>query len=186
MGDQVFAQHLDDGNAARSSRFELERDALFFCQQRQGPAMFGQQRLVGGHHMLAIGQRGFDQLASHAFIATDQLHHAIGIASCERQRIIAPARQVEPARLLPVARRNGGEQQRPSGALAQFILPCGQRLHDPAPDGAEAGDGDPEWRCHFASARSTGAMLVPMARNFFTLRAAWRMRCSFSTSATRT
>jgi hypothetical protein len=29
-------------------------------------------------------------------------------------------------------------------------------------------------------------MLLPAARNFFTLRAAWRMRCSFSTSATRT
>ena len=51
-------------------------------------------------------------------------------------------------------------------------------------------------RARFADARfflpeefsggSGGAMLVPAWRNFFTLRAAWRMRCSFSTSATRT
>ena len=35
-------------------------------------------------------------------------------------------------------------------------------------------------------AAAAGGLLVPDCRNFFTLRAAWRMRCSFSTSATRT
>ena len=41
--------------------------------------MFCQQRLVGRHDMLAVGKRGFDQLAGYAFIAADQFHHHIGV-----------------------------------------------------------------------------------------------------------
>jgi hypothetical protein len=84
MCNQAFAQGLDDGDAARRRRFELQSDAVFFRQIGQRLAMLGQQRLVGGYHMLAIGQRSFHQLARDALIAADQFDHDIGIAFGQR------------------------------------------------------------------------------------------------------
>ena len=39
----------------------------------------GQQRLVGGDHVLAVLQRGADQIAGDAFGAADQFDHHIHI-----------------------------------------------------------------------------------------------------------
>ena len=77
--------------------------------------------------------------------------------------------------------------ERTPGPRRQIGTTRRQRLDDAAANRAQPGNGDPKrLRRHFAPASSTGALLLPIARNFFTLRAAWRMRCSFSTSATRT
>ena len=81
--------------------------------------------------------------------------------------------------------------ERAAGTVRQILASRGKRLHYPAPDRAETGDSNAKGSRHFAGASffldcSAGALLVPDCRNFFTLRAAWRMRCSFSTNATRT
>ena len=65
VGGQRFAQRLDDGNAAGDRRLEVERDAVLLGQARQLGAMLGQQRLVGGHDVLAGPERGFDGAWAH-------------------------------------------------------------------------------------------------------------------------
>jgi hypothetical protein len=129
-------------------------------------------------------------LASATLLAADQFDHHIGIALGQAQHVVGPAGYRETARLVFITRRHRCDLQRASGAARQLFAVGGKRLHHAAPDRAETGDGNLEAR-HFAGAKSVfllscGAILVPMVRNFFTLRAAWRMRCSFSTSATRT
>lgn len=196
MRDQVFAQHFDNGDAAGGRGFELERHALVFGEFRQRQTMLGQQRLVGAYHMLAARKRGLHQLARNAFIAADQFHHHIGVALCQRQRIVLPAGDLEATRARLVARRHRGDAKLAPGTMRQLIAAPGQGFDHAAPDRAEPGDGDTKRSRHFAEAsfflgcsplsKSEGGLLVPSCRNFFTLRAAWRMRCSFSTSATRT
>ncbi len=141
--------------------------------------------------MLAVGKRAFDQRAGNALLAADQLHHHIGVAVGQRQRIVVPAGDFETARAGFVARRHGGDLSARPARCDKVLAPRGQRFHYAAPDRAETGNGDAKRSRHFAGASfffgcSVGALLVPDCRNFFTLRAAWRMRCSFSTSATRT
>ncbi len=154
--------------------------------------MLGQQRLVGGHHMLAVGERGFDQLAGHAFVAADQLHNHVGVGIGQRQRIGAEILDLESARLVRIPRTQAHQHEPAPRTCRQLGIPCRQDLDHAAAHGAQPRDGDFERRPRvqvsytFTDARSMGAWLVPMERNFFTLRAAWRMRCSFSTSATRT
>ena len=64
IGHQALAQRLDDGHAARHRRLEFQLQAFFARPvAASSRAMLGQQRLVGGHHMLAVLERGFDQLA---------------------------------------------------------------------------------------------------------------------------
>ncbi len=135
--------------------------------------------------MLAIGQGGFGELAGNALLAADQFHHHIGVAGGQRQRVGDKVGNVEAARLFCVAGGNRHDVQLAAGAGGQIVVARRQRLDHAAADRAQTGDGDLE-RLHFALSRSAGALLVPWERNFFTLRAAWRMRCSFSTSATRT
>ena len=62
--------------------------------------MLGQQRLVGGHHMLAVVQaRASTSCAGDALLAADQLDHHIGVAVGQRQRIGRAACDLEAARL---------------------------------------------------------------------------------------
>jgi len=69
--------------------------------------------------------------------------------------------------------------------LGQLLTARGERLHHAPADGADAGNRNLQRCFHVADSSSAGS-LVRIDRNFFTLRAAWRMRCSFSTSAMRT
>jgi hypothetical protein len=52
-----FAQRLDDRNAAGDGGFESDHHAFFLRGGKNLVAMLGQQGLVGGHHVLAIGDR---------------------------------------------------------------------------------------------------------------------------------
>ena len=63
----------DDGDAPAHGRFELQADALLRGDGEELGAVLGDERLVGGHHVLAGAQRGGDPAAGH-FVAAHQLH----------------------------------------------------------------------------------------------------------------
>ncbi len=55
VGGQAFAQRLDDRDAAGHRRFEGHHHALLLGGGENLGAMHGEQRLVGGDHVLAVG-----------------------------------------------------------------------------------------------------------------------------------
>ena len=57
VGRQPFAQPLEDRNAARHGRLEGQRHARPFGRGGQRLTVMGDQRLVGGDDVLAVGQR---------------------------------------------------------------------------------------------------------------------------------
>ena len=69
--------------------------------------------------MLAVVQRGFDQLARHAFLAADQFDHHIGVACGQRQRIGDPVADVETAFLFGVAGADGHDLKLAPGLRRQ-------------------------------------------------------------------
>ena len=86
---QAFAQCLDDRNPSRHRRLEGHHDALFLCGSEYFITMRRQQRLVGSHHVLAIGNGFQHKLLGHR-VPTDQFDddvdlrigdHLVGIGS---------------------------------------------------------------------------------------------------------
>jgi hypothetical protein len=71
VGGQAFAQRLDDRDAAGDRGLEGNHDALLLGGGEDLGAMHGQQRLVGGDHMLAVGDGLHHHFLGHA-IAADQ------------------------------------------------------------------------------------------------------------------
>ncbi len=68
---QTFAQGLDDGNATGHRGLEGDHDALLLGSREDFRAMHGEQRLVGGNHVLAIGDGLHHHILGHA-VAADQ------------------------------------------------------------------------------------------------------------------
>ena len=77
VGRQRLAQRLDDRDGAGDRRLEVEGNAALLGELGQLGAVVGQQRLVGGHDVLAGLQRGFDGLPGGALLAADQLDEHI-------------------------------------------------------------------------------------------------------------
>ncbi len=150
-------------------------------------AMARQQRLVRRHHMLSAAESALHQRAGDSFLATDQFNHQIDIIPLgERKRVgfERHAGQICAAVSAPVTGRNGGDPDAPSGAPGQSARVILQYLCDTAADRSKTGEADADDVAHLAA--SIIRLLRPKSRNRRTLRAAWRIRCSFSTSATRT
>ncbi len=78
VGGQAFAQRLDDGDTTGHGRFIGHHHALFGRRLEDFRAMHGQQRLVGGDHMLA-GRNRFQYQGLGNAVATDQLHHHVDV-----------------------------------------------------------------------------------------------------------
>ena len=148
------------------------------------------KRLVGGYHMLAM----VDSAVSTSCRATPSsppINSTTTSASdpmANAQRIAGPASERQSPRALF---RVAGSSRRQSRAGASSTAPPTRRsappsaLTTPPPDRAKAGNR------RFSMVGSLGVHHVqvapcwcPWLRNFFTLRAAWRTRCSFSTNAT--
>ena len=189
IGDQALPQCLDDRNAAGGGGLEFQGRAVLLRQMRQSGAVVGQQRLVRRDDMFSGAQSRLDQRPRRPLFPADQLDNHIGRAAGQRDRIVVPVqtRDIRGARLCPVARRNGHQFQRTAGALGEFLAARHQELRDAAADRSQPRDCNLQGCRHFAPSSSDAAFVfADMARKRFTLRAAWRMRCSFSTSAMRT
>jgi hypothetical protein len=122
----------------------------------------GEQRLVGGHHVLATGEGAQDERAG-GLQAADQLddevngrivQHAPGVAH-HRQR--AQVQALARAREIGVGDR--GQSQAGAGALLQHRAAPLEDLHHAGPDGAEAEQADPDvaHRGHAAALSGPGA-----------------------------
>ena len=116
--------------------------------------MLGQKRLVGSHHMLAIGQCRLDQLAGDAFLAADQLHHHIGVGPGQGQRIDGEILDFETAGLAGIPRAYRHDLKRAAGARRKAAVLIGQRLDHAAAHGAQPGDGNFERLGQTAHARA--------------------------------
>ena len=98
VGGEAFAQRLDDGDAARHRRLERDHHAPGLRRGEDLVAVLGDQMLVGGDHVLAVGNRLHHQLA-RGFQAADQLDHDVDIGVVDHVEGIGRQRQVARQRL---------------------------------------------------------------------------------------
>ena len=87
-----LAQCLDDRDATRRCGLEIEADTRLLGGARQFEAVFGKERLVGRHHMLAGANCRLDRVTGGAVRAADQLNEKV-VAGIPRQRhrIVEPS-----------------------------------------------------------------------------------------------
>ena len=122
VGGEPLAQSLDDGDAAGHRGLVGEGDAGRFAAVRERRAVMGDQRLVGGDHVLGIGDGGLAQLLGDAVLAADQFHHHVHVGvGGHGQRVVEPADPVQgnAAVLFTVPRRNGAHHDCPAAAVLE-------------------------------------------------------------------
>ena len=110
---------LMTGMPPATAASNAERHVARFRRRGQRRAVHRQHRLVGGDHRLAGGDRGFGQGARGTVGAADQFDdHVHGRVGGQRHRVFVPAQagQRHAAVLGAVARRDGGDGDRPAGA----------------------------------------------------------------------
>ena len=140
VGRQALAQRLDDGNAAGNGRLEREGGGA-----RQGGAVQGDQRLVGGDDGAAGSEGGGDKGAGRTFRAADQLHHGIDAGEGgEVLRVFGPVQAMEVQATVAgaVARADGGGRDGLASAGGDEAGVVVQQAEHAGADGAKAGDGD--------------------------------------------
>jgi len=135
--------------------------------------------------MLARLEGFLDQRQRGPVLAADQLDDNVGVGFRDRMNIAHPVLEVEAMLLGFVALTHGDDFEPAPRAIVQRLAVRQQCFDHAAANRAQACDRDSERIAHFAPSSVAGS-LIRIDRNFFTLRAAWRMRCSFSTSAIRT
>ena len=90
---KAFAERLDQRNSAGNGGFERHHDAGSLSGVEDLVAVQRHQGLVGGHHVLAVGQGPLDQTQGR-LDAADELHdhrnlrivHELGRAGGQRER----------------------------------------------------------------------------------------------------
>ena len=91
VAGEALAQRLDDRDAARDRRLELEGDARGLRPCRQVEAVVGKHRFVGGDHAFAGVERGAGRGESRAALPADQLDEAIDVRTLrEGDGIVVP------------------------------------------------------------------------------------------------
>ncbi len=76
VGRQPFTQRLDDGDATGHRRLEGHGDALALRRLENLIAVGGDERLVGGDHVLAVLD-GLEHQLPRRRVASDELHHDV-------------------------------------------------------------------------------------------------------------
>ena len=129
VGGEAFAQRLDDRNAAGDRALERDHHALRVRRGEDLVAVAGEQRLVRGDHVLAVGDRLQDE-RSRRLDAADQLDDDVDVGVREHDRGIGgevdagrTARQL--ARALDRALGDPGDPDRPPRAPRDLALRCG-------------------------------------------------------------
>ena len=124
---EPLAQCLDDWDAAGDRGFEIERNAMAFCEQSELMTVPRQQRLVGGDYRLAGRKRGLDHpLGRIALPADDFDQHIDRRVRREHCRIGHPAKflQIDVALFTPRTRADGDNLNRPSAARNELVAPA--------------------------------------------------------------
>ena len=107
--------------------------------------MMGDQGFIGGNHVLAVLNGGLTQILGDPVGPADQFnHHINAVISCQGQWIIMPGNGADidaPVGLF-VARRNGGDVDRPASAGGQVAPMVRQQTHQASAHGAETGNAD--------------------------------------------
>ena len=209
---QPLPQGFHDRDGGADRRLEIQRHLVPFRQFGQSLAVAGEQRLVGGDDRLAGRERGLHCGIGGIALPADQFDEEIdlGVAR-QRHGIVEPAAagEIGIAFLVAVAGGDGDHVDSASAAARQRIAPLGEKPHCRRPHRPQSGQTDFQRRTHrrrrfrvrsaprrrrlrSAPQRrvARGTTLCnfsgPLSRKRRMLRAAWRMRCSFSTSAMRT
>ncbi len=128
--------------------------ALLLGQSRELGAVHGEQRLVGGDHVLARARRRLHATTRPAAGAADGLDDDVDVRrGGERQGIALPAHarhvDVPLAGLAP--RADGNDLEAAVRRAATGSRPCSAKFDDARANGAEAGDADSERSFHGAA-----------------------------------
>ena len=81
VGGKAFGQRLDDRDAAGNGGLEADHAALRLGGKGKGLAVMGEQRLVGGDHILAGGDGGFGRGKGRAVVAAHHLDEDIDVVA---------------------------------------------------------------------------------------------------------
>ncbi len=140
VGREALAQGLDDRDTTGDGRLEGHHDALFLGGGENFVTMHGEQRLVGGDHMLTVFDGLEHQVAGHG-VTADQLDHDVDVGVVDHGKGIVndldrAASQV--AGMVKVAVGNLADTDGPAGAAADFFFVALQYRPDAAADGADA------------------------------------------------
>jgi hypothetical protein len=106
-------------------------------------SMMGEQRLVGGDHMLAGAERGLDRVLGNALLAADQLDENVDLRIAGELDGVgheAEAGDIDAPVLAPVARGYGCDLDRPAESLGKGITALGEKSQEAASDCAETGE----------------------------------------------
>ena len=140
VGRQAFADGLDDGDAAGHGRFEGDHDTLFARAGEDLVAVLGQQGLVGGDDVLAVGNGFQDEFAGQG-VAAYQLDHDVdlGVAD-DLERVGDDFGGFADAGLGlgDIAGRNFGRDDVAAGAAGDFFGVAGEDLESAAAYDAQA------------------------------------------------
>ena len=116
-------------------------------------AVMGEQRLVGRHQMLAVGESRLRERPRGALRPADQLDDDIhGGEGGERPGVIPPLEPFErdPAILALVTRRDRDHLDRPARPLLEQLCVVAQEREHAAADRAQSGNGDAQGVSHGA------------------------------------
>ena len=195
---------LTIGMAPADRGLEIERDAVLLGERRERDAVAREQRLVGGDHRFSGRQRGLDRGLGRIALAAHQLDEHVDLADRSRARpgrrpsaIFADRRRAScrATARSPRRPRSAGRSGRSGRRAARSIrrttdAPTVPKPARPSFSGAAIARRQPAGGRRVSAAwreeRRCATFRGPLSRKRRMLRAAWRMRCSFSTSAMRT
>jgi len=140
VGGQALAQCLDDGDAAGHRRFEGDHDTLLLGSGENLGAMHGEQRLVGGDHVLAVGDGLHDHVLGHA-VAADQLDDDVDFRVIDQREGVVGNPGGAAGDLFggfDIAVGDGRDADRPAGAARDFLRVTVKNGPGATADGADA------------------------------------------------
>ncbi|MEY4403470.1 MAG: hypothetical protein RIR91_1505 [Verrucomicrobiota bacterium] len=144
VGDEAFADGLDDGDAAGDAGLEEELAAMLADGGEDLRAVLAEQGLVGGDHDLACAERTEGELAGLGGPADEFADHVdLGVVD-DLERVLGQfgGGDLDGALLLEVADAGLAEVELHAEARLEVGLLFGEVLPDALADGAEAEDTD--------------------------------------------
>src|SRR6185369_2371048 len=191
---KAFAQGLYDRDSAADRRLEVERDVMLLGQRSELDATLGEQCLVRRYHRFAGGKRRLDCACRRIAGAANQFDKDVDARLArERDRVGEPLHTFEvDAAILALRTRADGDDLDGTPATRGEHLALARHLgNQGGADRAQSGDAHSQSFDHWSQRRvASGTTLCnwfgAVSRKRRMLRAAWRIRCSFSTSAMRT
>src|SRR5690606_24337120 len=148
VGGQAFAQRLEDRDAAGHGGFKGHVDTLGVCRGKNFVAVLGNQRLVGGNDMLAVGNGLQDQFTRRGG-ATDQLDEDIDFrVSGAGKDVARPYDTIDITRRVVAARADMGKNDLAPDAAGNFSGVALQHIDGTATDGTQPHDSDLDRLAH--------------------------------------